>query len=79
MTVDATGCLGRCGAGPNVALWPRSPGAADPLLVSYMACSSQLAHLFELQVKGGGGTKAMYHALEARAREARSRVPRAAC
>jgi hypothetical protein len=47
VAVEAVGCLGGCGAGPNAALVSRSNPAAPPLLLSRMASPKRLAEALE--------------------------------
>ncbi len=61
VTVERTGCIGRCGSGPNLALLPSG------LVISFCATPAQLAQLIERQCVGGQGTREVLHALEVRA------------
>ena len=60
MTVERSGCLGKCGNGPNLAMLPQG------LIVQFCSTEAHLAHLMELQVVGGAGIKVLQRALEVR-------------
>lgn len=64
LTVRRTGCLGRCGAGPNLVLLP------SELLVAHCSTASHLARLLERQLPGDAGKEVavLYRALELRLR-----------
>ncbi len=61
VTVERTGCLGKCGTGPNLVLLPSG------LTISYCSTPAQLAQLLERQCVNGNGTHTVLQALEVRA------------
>lgn len=60
--VMASGCLARCGSGPNVQLRPSG------LEVSFVSSTVELAELIQLQCEGGAGTVTVAEALRLRRR-----------
>jgi hypothetical protein len=60
VTVERTGCLGKCGTGPNLMLLPSG------LTISYCSTPAQLAQLLERQCVNGQGTHTVLQALEVR-------------
>jgi hypothetical protein len=64
VAVTRSGCLGRCGAGPNLVLLPAE------LFVAHCSTAAHLARLLELQLPGDAGKEVavLYRALELRLR-----------
>eukprot|EP00238_Polyblepharides_amylifera_P010010 CAMPEP_0196589690 /NCGR_PEP_ID=MMETSP1081-20130531/64316_1 /TAXON_ID=36882 /ORGANISM="Pyramimonas amylifera, Strain CCMP720" /LENGTH=238 /DNA_ID=CAMNT_0041912557 /DNA_START=233 /DNA_END=949 /DNA_ORIENTATION=+ len=58
--VIKTGCLGKCGEGPNVAMLPSG------LVLKHVSTTAHVARLVERQCAGGAGVPAVFQAMQLR-------------